>query len=219
MILTIDPNFLGHPSTGILGVVNPNRMAPADPNRQCHAGPAQAAAAAWPEFLARRHWEKPHSFDDGCKGILMMDAQWQFILKKYGRCFRNPANQLDWYSTATICTVSLYFNWCRNLSNKNSTWNLGEDMGRQIFFSESFLVGVMIVSRGECTHYFDFCLTKWVPKLKLPSLSKVIMFSVCVFPIHHSHDIAAIPGQTGQSCRLCGAVVRKNAKRLMVPCR
>ena len=37
--------------------------------------------------------------------------------------------------------------------------------------------------------------------------------------IHHSHDITAIPGQTGQSCRLCGAVVRKNAKRLMVPCR
>ena len=37
--------------------------------------------------------------------------------------------------------------------------------------------------------------------------------------IHHSHDITAIPGQTGQSCRLCGAVVRRNAKRLMVPCR
>ena len=37
--------------------------------------------------------------------------------------------------------------------------------------------------------------------------------------IHHSHDIAAIPGQTGQSCRLCGAVVRKNAKRLTVPWR
>ena len=36
--------------------------------------------------------------------------------------------------------------------------------------------------------------------------------------IHHSHDITRLPSG-GQSCRLCGAVVRRNTKRLQVPCR
>ena len=36
--------------------------------------------------------------------------------------------------------------------------------------------------------------------------------------IHHSHDITRQPSG-GQSCRLCGAVVRRNTKRLQVPCR
>ena len=36
--------------------------------------------------------------------------------------------------------------------------------------------------------------------------------------IHHSHDITRQPSG-GQSCKLCGAVVRRNTKRLQVPCR
>ena len=39
----------------------------------------------------------------------------------------------------------------------------------------------------------------------------------CVLHAVDPLNLPTCPNQTGQSCRLCGAVVRRNTKRLMVP--